>query len=445
MDVNKYRALVEKNTDKILEVERYIWAHPETGYNEWGTTEYLAKIFEQAGYVLTRPDDITGFYTDIDTGRPGPKILIMGEMDSLASPTHFAAVNGKAHACGHNTQCAALVGVALALKEPGALDGLSGSIRLMAVPAEELIEVEQREKLREKGVIRYLTGKPEYLRRGYMDDVDMAYMVHAAVAKDYTFFLCGANGCITKEITYLGASSHAGGCPEKGINALYAANLGLSAINSLRETFRDDDHVRVHPIITKGGSAVNIIPAETGISTFVRGASMENIAETNRKVNRALAAGALAIGAGVRLLDRPGYAPLNNDPTLSAVAEECAAQLAGRENVNFDFPWECASTDMGDLSCVMPVFHAHVAGSDGTEHGDNYCVTDPMTCCVLSAAFMTATAGALLCDGAAKAKEVVAKAKPKYKSKEEYFAAIDAFSYNGELISYDDKGAIVKY
>jgi metal-dependent amidase/aminoacylase/carboxypeptidase family protein len=60
---------VEKYRKEILEAERYIWAHPETGYKEFETSAYLAKQFEALCYKLTYADGITGFYTVVDTGR----------------------------------------------------------------------------------------------------------------------------------------------------------------------------------------------------------------------------------------------------------------------------------------------------------------------------------------------------------------------------------------
>ena len=260
MKYQKYQDLVLRHREAILAAERYIWTHPETGYKEWQTSAYLEQIFEQAGYTLTKPGDIPGFFTDVDTGRPGPKVLIIGELDALAAPTHPEAVNGCAHACGHNAQCAALVGVALALKEPGALDGLSGSIRLMAVPAEEMIELEYRQSLREKGVIRYFGGKVEYMYRGYMDGVDIVYMNHVRPSAPKIVDFCNSDGFITKDVVYEGVAAHAGGSPQLGVNALYAATLGLTAINALRETFTEPELVRVHPIMTNGGDCANIRP-----------------------------------------------------------------------------------------------------------------------------------------------------------------------------------------
>lgn len=88
MEQSAYKGLVEKHRGRILEVERRLWAHPETGYREWNTHRYLAGIFENAGYTLQCAGDIPGFYTDLDTGLPGPKVLIMGEMDALLVPGH---------------------------------------------------------------------------------------------------------------------------------------------------------------------------------------------------------------------------------------------------------------------------------------------------------------------------------------------------------------------
>ena len=445
MELLNYKALVEKHREKILEVERYIWKHPETGFKEWETTRYLAEIFEAAGYELTMAGDIPGFYTDIDTGRPGPKVLILGEMDALVAPGHPENVNGNAHACGHNAQCAALVGTALALKEPGALDGLCGSIRLMAVPAEELIEIEFRNSLREQGIIHYLGGKVEYLYRGYMDGCDIAFMNHATTKTDYIFDCNDSNGCMAKEATYGGVASHAGGSPHLGVNALYAATQGLNAINALRETFQDGEHVRVHPIMTAGGGSVNIIPAEAKISTFVRGATVESMIESNRKVNRALASGALALGATVKISDRPGYAPLLNDAGLLKVAEEVGALLVGKEKVQMHRPWGCGSTDMGDLSCVMRALHPHIAGASGKGHGDDYQITDPETCCVLGAAIQVTLAAALLENDAARAKEVLAGPALRYPNKEAYFEAMDVFMADRELVTYDGDKAIVEF
>ncbi len=153
----KLVAAVDKHRDLILKAQDYIWKNPETGYREVKTSAYLEKAYEALGYELIKAGDIPGFYCIVDTGRPGPEILVLGELDSLLCPTHPEAdpETGAAHVCGHSAQSAALLGIAAALKEEGALDGLCGRIRLCAVPAEELIEIEYRSELMRQGKIRY--------------------------------------------------------------------------------------------------------------------------------------------------------------------------------------------------------------------------------------------------------------------------------------------------
>lgn len=433
----KYHENVEKNRQAILDTERYVWNHPETGFKEWQTQAYLAKVFEDAGYTLTYAGNVPGFYTDIDTGRPGPKLLILGEMDALGAPNHMEAKNGNAHACGHNVQCAALVGTALALKEPGVLDALCGSIRLMAVPAEELIEIDYRETLRRQGIIRYLGGKLEFLYRGYMDGCDIAFMVHATSASNADFLISGGgNGCMAKNIRFEGKASHAGGSPHNGINALYAANLGLNALNALRETFLDDEHVRVHPIMTDGGQTVNIIPGAAALSTFVRGKTIASIKNTNRKLNRAMAGAAVSMGAKVTIADRPGYSPLINDKTLVRLAQEVAQEHFGEDRVSNHGRWGGGSTDMGDLSCIMPAIHPYMAGCSGTSHGDDYRVSDPVKACLGAATVQVAMAERLLREDARLARQALADAELRYPGKDAFFADIDQMLRDQSLVDY---------
>src|SRR5678810_1453398 len=96
----------------------------------------------------------------------------------------------------------------------------------------------------------------------------------------------------------------------------YAANIGLMAINALRETFRDEDTIRVHPILTHGGSQVNVIPGEARLEMYVRGKTPEGVADASRRVDRALRAGALAVGARVEIDTLPGPMPLRCDSCL---------------------------------------------------------------------------------------------------------------------------------
>ena len=386
--------------------------------------------------------DIPGFYVDIDTGRPGPCLAIMGELDALDIANHPESVNGMTHCCGHNCQCAEMVGIAAALKEPGALDGLCGKIRLMLVPAEEMIQLEFRKGLIDEGKIKYLGGKPEFMRRGYFDGVDLSLMVHTDNNNDYDF-TCqdGFNGIIAKILTYKGRSSHAGGSPEDGINAQYAATLGLDGCNALRETFRDEDHIRFHPILKGVKSAVNIIPDEMRIESYTRGKGLYAYVSANRKLNRALAAGAVAMGAQLHICDMPGYATEYHDHMFMDLCQKCCEDLSGKEKVKFDHnAWSKGSSDFGDLTMVMPGVQFYANGHTGLGHGIDFCVADPERACVNPAKAELFIADALLSDGAAKAKEILAQYEPPFASIREYLDFIDTLYMDKDVITYTEKG-----
>lgn len=433
---------VDKNKELILSALDYIWKNPETGYRETKTSEYLAKEFEKLGYDLVKAEDIPGFYTDLDTKRPGPVVLVLGELDSLICAEHPEADSntGAVHCCGHAAQAAALLGLAAALKEPGVIDNMCGKIRLCAVPAEELIEIEYRTTLKEKGIIKYFGGKTEFLRRGYFDDVDLAFMVHTTQAKEMTV-RTGSVGCLAKRIIYKGKSSHAGGSPWNGCNALYAANLGLNAINALRETFMENDIIRVHPIITQGGSAVNAIPDTVVLESYVRGKTFDAIENTNKKVNRALVGAALALGANVEIQDKPGYAPLvNNEGMIDAIME--AADILPDVPKKREYNTGSGSTDMGDLSGIIPSVHPYMPGAVGTSHGADYYIENPSLACIGSAKWQLNMIGLLLKDEGKRAKEIKDNFKPLFNSKEDYFEYIDSFVSEGDRIVYKDDKAI---
>lgn len=441
--MDKYIAMVEKHRQLILDALDYIWANPEIGYKEWKTHKYLKDAFEALGYKLTEAGNIPGFVTTIDTGKAGPTLLIFGEMDGLIIPEHPDAdpQTGAVHACGHCCQVAALLGLAAALKEPGALEGLSGKIMLCAVPAEELIDLEDRQRMRKDGIIKYFGGKPEFLYRGLLDGADLAFMVHTSnAAPGNGSCNGGSNGMVAKTVTFEGVSAHAGGAPHKGINALYAANVALSAINALRETFEDADHIRVHPVITCGGTSVNAVPDRVSLESYIRGASVEKVALVNRKVNRAISAAAAAMGANAHITDFPGYMPrMNYEPLAKLFAEAMNHVCTFKYNPD---GWGTGCSDMGDINAVMPGIHPFMGGATGSAHGTNYKIVDPESACVTSAKGQFLALRLLLQNGAEKAKEIVAGYQPVFESTADYFRHMDSLDMNKKTVTYEEDGTV---
>lgn len=443
--MEKFISLVDKNKNLIYDSFEFMWANPETGFREWKTHKYLKSEFEKLGYTVNEAGNIPGFTVDIDTGKEGPTIAVFGELDALIIPEHPAAdkETGVVHACGHCAQTASLLGLAATLKEEGATDGLCGKIRLIAVPAEEGIEQAFREQLIKDGVIKYTRGKVEFIYRGLLDGVDMAFMNHSKVAGSHFGFLNGgSNGLIAKIIEFEGRASHAGGKPENGINALYAANLALSAINALRETFVDQKHIRVHPIISKGGSSVNAIPDKVVMETYVRGADMEAVVKENTKINRALAASAAAMGAKVRIKDLPGSWPRWTDRVMAPVYKQAMEMVL--TDVNYDMDdWGAGCSDMGDVGSLMPMIHGYIGGAKGSLHGKDFEIFDLDTACVDSAKVMFLALRLLLENNAQKAWESISSYKPCFSSREEYFAFKDKLNRDYDAVEYDDNGNVL--
>ena len=434
----------EKQESMILEAERWLWAHPQTGFKEWQAHDYLRQKFNELGYETVCAGDIPGFYADVDTGKEGPVVCVIGELDALDIPGHPEAVDGVAHLCGHHGQGAALLGLAAVLKEEHALDGLCGKIRLMMVPAEELTQLEFREELRKAGKIRYFGGKTEFMARGHFDEVDLAMMVHQGEGNVVFDSWFGCNGCMVKKVQYKGKTAHAAANPNRGINAQYAAMLGMQACNNLRETFRDNEHTRFHPVMQGANCAVNNIPDEINIESYVRGKTLEGIKLENRKINRALAGAALSMGAGVEIKDWPGYAPTQLDKNFMQLAEKCCVEMVGEDKVRFSYDsWGCGSTDMGDLSCVMPCALFNTCGGyEGHAHAVDYRVTDARRLCIDSTKAQALVLDALLKEDAAQAKMILAEYQPRFASIRAYLESLNEIFLEKEAVQYDEAGHV---
>jgi amidohydrolase len=418
-------AAIDRRAEAIVGIGESIRRHPELGFKEVKTARLVEETLAGLGLKPRSGLALTGVRADAP-GRAGdgPTFALLGELDALVVAGHPDGdpATGAAHACGHNAQVAALMGAAMGLVDAHALEALSGRLVFFAVPAEEYGDIEWRVAQARAGKLEFLGGKPELLRLGEFDDVDLSMMIHmTSRAEDGKAGVPASNnGCIVKTIRYVGKASHAGGAPHLGVNALYAAQIGLSAVNAIRETFLDEDTIRVHPIITHGGSQVNVIPGEVRLETYVRGRTVDAILDAQKKVDRAFKAGALALGARVEIETLPGYMPMTCDATMAGFFERTAAELVGAEHYR-RIGHRTGSTDMGDLSMVMPVLHPYIGGATGSGHAADYRIADARLAYVTQAKALAAMAIDLLGDGARGAREVLKSAKPPM-TREQYLA-----------------------
>ena len=431
MDKKQLKEFVCKQIDahaaKVTACVESIAQEAELGYKEHKTAAKVAKFFDELNIPHRDGLAITGIKGEL--GKGDINVAVIGELDAVVCTEHPLAdsATGAAHACGHNLQIGAMLAVATAFSSREILQYLPGRITFFAVPAEEYVEITYRNKLREQGKIKYLGGKQELIHLGEFDDIDLSMMVHSqkSAPTDYIAIGKSSNGFIGKSIQYIGKVSHAGEAPEAGVNALNAAMMGLMGIHALRETFRDQDTIRFHPIITKGGDLVNSVPADVRIESYVRAKTMKAIDETHTKVDQALRAGAMAIGADVVIETTPGYLPLVSELTMNdlfvANSREITPNIEVHEVEHFG-----GSTDIGDVSHIMPTIQPFVGGTDGLLHSKDFHSVDYTKSVINPAKAMAMTVIDLLFDQAALAKHIKQEFIPVF-TKAEYLAKLDSY------------------
>lgn len=409
---------VDAARDRLIHLAERVYAEPEVGFEEEETSQVVFEALSELGLEVTRGIAGTGLKAVKGFGRSGPAIGVIGELDALRVPEHESAnaETGAAHACGHHAQLGQMVGAATALTALGQARDLQGAVAFIAAPAEEFIDVGSRLDRRARGEIGFLSGKQEMIRLGAFDDVDMAMMVHTSSEGEPGRFTLGgtSNAHVVHRVRFLGKAAHAGGAPWEGVNALQAATIALGAVNAQRETFQERHTVRVHGIITQGGASVNSVPSEVVYEGRVRartGAVTDEVAE---HVERCFRAGALAMNGEVEITRIPGYLALENDRDLEDVFAR-NAELARGANAAVRRPADAnrgGSTDMGDLSQIMPVIHPYVTAASGSAHGADYVVNDYEAAVIAPAKVMAMTVIDLLFDGAAEAGSILRHHKP---------------------------------
>jgi amidohydrolase len=320
---------VAADADRLIALSEQLHAHPETAWEEHRSARWVADALDEAGFAVT-PSYLgleTAFHA---TYGSGPfRLGLCAEYDALP---------GLGHACGHNLISAITVGAARALAPLADAAGLT--IEVYGTPAEE------------GG-----GGKIELLERGAFAGLDLAMMAHPApvdVAEAEPFAVSHSR------IEFRGRSAHAAAYPEKGINAADAFTIAQVAVGLLRQQLPPS--VRVHGVMTNGGEAPNAIPARTEGRWYVRAESLAELSETEQRVWRCFEAGALATGSSLEVTpESKPYAEFRAyQPALAAYRRN--AEQLGRvfDEGSPARRMNRASTDMGNVSQVVPAIHPYV-------------------------------------------------------------------------------------
>lgn len=312
---------------QALHLSRQIHTHPEIRFQEHLASSWLTQALEAAAFEVERR--VGGLPTAFVARRvrgEGPNIALLAEYDAL---------EGLGHACGHNLIATMSVGAGLALAKALTQEhGCSGTVSIMGCPAEE------------GG-----GGKALLLGAGVFEGVDAALIIHPY---DQNLLHTAYLARVGYDLTYYGVPAHAADAPHEGINALDAANLFFAGLNALRQQVTPD--VRMHGIITHGGDAPNIIPAQTRLRVFVRAAQAETLERLLPRVGGVIEGAALMTGCRAEVHEAsPRYLDLRSNPVLREVFAQASSQV-GRVFAP-DKLEGGASTDVGNVSHVLPTLH----------------------------------------------------------------------------------------
>lgn len=324
----KVKDSVESQKRQLIQLSLNIHDNPELGFEEEKASAWLTSYLEASGFHVER--GIAGLATAFRAtyGQGSPRIALLAEYDALPKI---------GHGCGHNIIATSAVGAAVASKS--IINQLGGSVVVLGTPGEEV-----------------LGGKIDMVKAGIFKEIDVAMIVHPDVRNMPTE---EALACSSLEVEFFGRPAHAAAQPHRGINALDAMILAFTSINSLRQHIRGD--ARIHGIITDGGEAPNIVPAHSAAVFLVRALDDDYLAELKDKVLNCFTGASVASGARLeyRWRDRT-YAPMKNNMTLAQLFKQNLESL-GRHVEAFDPHFGLGSTDMGNVSQVVPSIHPTIA------------------------------------------------------------------------------------
>jgi len=322
---------VENQSRSLKEITRKIHSNPELGFHEEQASELLTDYLKGNDFtvelgICRLPTAFKAVY-----GKGKPEIAILAEYDALPEI---------GHACGHNIIATSAVGAGVAARL--AVDEYGGSVLVIGTPAEELYG-----------------GKIVMAERNAFNNLDAAMMVHPGTTDTAT---TEALACHSLDVEFIGKSTHAAASPEEGINALEALLLSFMGINSLRQHIRST--ARIHGVVTNGGEAANIVPAYSSGNFIVRAADNVYLEELEERVLDCFRGAAKATGAEMKYKwDDVCYSPMRNNLTLAGLFA-ANMKILGRNTSISEPERSFGSTDMGNVSQIVPAIHGIVSIAD---------------------------------------------------------------------------------
>ncbi|AVR00115.1 carboxypeptidase [Oceanobacillus iheyensis] len=372
--------LFKEQYEEIKEIAEDIYFHPELGYKETRTKEkvmnYLKKVNPNIGF---EEFSTTGFKSTMGNPNGDTHIAFIAELDAVYAPSHMYADknSGAAHNCGHYTQVAIALALYSHLHKSEAT--LTNKISFIFVPAEEYLDLDYRDDLIKEGTISHYGGKPEAMKLGIFDDIDLGICVHAIggeFEKRTVEINCDLAGFLYKKYTFEGKATHAGFDPFSAKNAYSMSTLFNTAVSLGRQQLDEAEHVRINPIVMQSDMSTNVVPNQITVGTDLRTKTVDYLKKTALKLDDAANGSALALQGKVNTHTQMGYLPFVQDRYLSTFVKEAFDETNEIEELlNNNFI--SAAGDIGDLSYMMPCIQIGYSGFTGTIHGDDFIDVDP--------------------------------------------------------------------
>lgn len=334
---------VDDHRSELFHISKELWENPELNFEEHKAHRLLSNYLELKGFAVQRGYGglATAFRASFGTGRPN--VCVICEYDALP---------GIGHACGHNLIAEAGVAAGMGVKAAIVEGKLTGRVTVLGTPAEE------------GG-----GGKVFLIESGAFADIDIAIMSHPSPK---TIIRPPYLAVINLEVTYTGKAAHAAAFPWEGVNALDAAVMAYSSISAARQQFKPS--WRVHGVITNGGVKPNIIPEKATMSYFIRTPEKEELAILRSKVVACFQGAARATGCQVEVVDTGmSYENVRINPVLADLYE---ANIRSLGITDISGPITGGSTDMGNVSHMLPAIHPKFAIGSGKEVNHSVAFTE---------------------------------------------------------------------
>ena len=370
-------ASVEKHKKELTGISDNIWSYAELALVEHQSSRALSDYAEKNGFKVERgvAGMPTAFVATYGSGKP--RIGILGEFDAnagisqKAQPTKEARITGApGHGCGHNLFGTGSLGAAIAIKELMEKKKLKGTVVFIGTPAEETI-----------------FGKTYMARAGLFDDLDVCMDWHPGDNLEASSQ--SSKALVDFRVKFYGKAAHASADPWNGFSAVDGLELYTTGMNYYREHIRPT--ARIHYHIETAGDVVNVVPEHAQIWTRVRENDRGNLNVVYERVKKIAEGAAMMaeVDYSIELIsgiyeiqpNRTGAAALLKNMELLGPIDYSKDELkyaktiqretdkpedgmdADIEPLRETLPAQGGSTDVGDVSQIIPVVRARVTAA----------------------------------------------------------------------------------